>query len=233
MRKTFFFLLSHLAVFISGVLTTFFFIDCHSHVPPADPTLRAADQARILMTGDVSDTNSVAYTVDPSDQKTISFLPSSISLIEKNTSDNFSNPIPQEWEAPFFGVLQQTNLSLRNQGLIQLAVNTAARVPRIQAECLRHLTYSLSENDYPLFLFLIRHPALPTEIKASFFAETLNLHKESFAHWLANSFANDRNPRISAVARNYLEGVFLSATEMDSPPPKKEDEDVSFPQANP
>ena len=85
-----------------------------------------------------------------------------------------------------------------------MALNTAVHVPRIQAECVKHLTYSLSEEDYAQFLLLIRNPALPVDIKSEFLSDALRVRRSEFAFWLASSLANDPQVAIASLAKDYL-----------------------------
>jgi len=127
--------------------------------------------------------------------------PSSFALPPAN---DLSSPIPLEWEQPLFAILNRTNIALRNQGLVNMALNTAVHVPRIQAECVKHLTYSLSEEDYAQFLLLIRNPALPLDIKSEFLSDALRVRRSEFAFWLASSLANDPQVAIASLAKDYL-----------------------------
>ena len=145
---------------------------------------------------------------EPEDEGTESMVESSpqeqpVALIPAMSGD-LSNPIPLEWEKPLFAVLDQTNPVLRKQGLINMALNSAVHVPRIQAECVLHLAYSLSEEDYPQFLLIIRNPVLPTSIRSDFLARCLKTRRGEFAAWLAKSLVNDPQPEISSVALAYL-----------------------------
>ena len=131
-------------------------------------------------------------------------LEPSPSALTPTPANDLSSPIPLEWEQPLFAILNQTNPALRNQGLINMALNTALHFPRIQAECVKHLTYSLSEEDYAQFLLLIRNPALPVDIKSEFLSDTLRIRRSEFAFWLASSLANDPQVSVASLAKIYL-----------------------------
>lgn len=123
-----------------------------------------------------------------------------------------SGPIPLEWEDPLFAVLDTEDMDRRNSGLIQMATVTARQVPRVQAECLAHLTYGLEEKDYPQFLALIRNPGLPLESRMQFLEETLKIRRPEFSEWLAKNLANDPQPEISEAARRFLAEARTNAT---------------------
>jgi hypothetical protein len=124
--------------------------------------------------------------------------------MQPDPTDDFSEPIPEEWETPLFAVLQQTNMALRNQGLLNMAINSAAHVPRVQAECLKHLTYGLSDKDPNQFLTIIRNPALPIRLRKEFLEESLRIRQRELAHWLASTLAYESQHEISTLARYYL-----------------------------
>lgn len=169
------------------------------------PKKNAASQARAAEVSSLSQIE-VNSDLEPEYiQRTEEALldPSPLS-VAPTPANNFSAPVPLEWEQPLFAILNQTNPALRNQGLINMAINTAVHIPRIQAECVKHLTYSLSEEDYAQFLFLIRNPALPIDIKSEFLSDSLRIRRSEFAFWLASSLAHDPQVSIANLAKIYL-----------------------------
>ena len=115
-----------------------------------------------------------------------------------------SGPIPIEWEGPLFSVLEMEDMDRRNAGLIQMATVTARQVPRVQAECLAHLTYALEEKDYAQFLALIRNPSLPLGSRIQFLEETLKIRRPEFSEWLARNLVNQPEVEISQASRRFL-----------------------------
>lgn len=115
-----------------------------------------------------------------------------------------SGPLPVEWEDSLFAVLETKDMSMRNFGLIQLATVTARHVPRVQAECLAHLTYALEEKDYAQFLSLARNEALPLESRLQFLEETFRIRRLEFSVWVAQNLANDPHHEVAAVAKQFL-----------------------------
>ena len=124
--------------------------------------------------------------------------------MQPDPSDDFSEPVPEEWETPLFTVLQQTNMAVRNQGLLNMSITSAAHVPRVQAECLKHLTYGLSEKDPNQFLTIIRNPVLPIRLRQEFLEETLRIRRKELTHWLASTLAYENQPEIATTARAFL-----------------------------
>ena len=122
------------------------------------------------------------------------------------SAGDLSVPLPVEWEPQMFAALDQTNPIMRNQSLVHLAVTTAVHVPRVQAECLKHLAYSLSEEEFAQFLFLIRNPSLPISVKKEFLSDSLRIRRQEFALWLAKSVAHDPQSEIAELANRYLRG---------------------------
>jgi len=115
-----------------------------------------------------------------------------------------STPIPIEWEDSLFAVLETADMDRRNLGLIQLATGSAKLVPRIQAECLAHLTFGLQDKDYSQFLFLARNRDLPLESRLQFLEQTFEIRRPEFSEWLAKNLASDPQPEISLAARRFL-----------------------------
>lgn len=129
-----------------------------------------------------------------------------------------SEPVPVEWEKPLFAALELTDLGQRNQALIQLATVTARHVPRVQAECLVHLTYGLDEKNYKEFLALARNRDLPLESRVFFVRQTLEIRRPEFSQWLAQNLVNDPQDEISTTARKFL-------AELRSRPPESVEKD--------
>lgn len=115
-----------------------------------------------------------------------------------------SQPIPIEWENSLFAALELQDMGQRNQALIFLATVTARHVPRIQAECLAHLTFGLGEKDYAAFLALARNRELPLESRLNFVRKTLEIRRPEFSGWLAQNLVNDPQGELASLARNYL-----------------------------
>jgi len=115
-----------------------------------------------------------------------------------------AGPIPLEWEECLFGALDNTDIRQRNSALIQLATVTARKVPRVQAECLAHLTYSLSEADYAQFLSLAKNPSIPVESRVTFVEETFKIRRPEFSEWLAKNLLSQSQDDVSTLALKYL-----------------------------
>lgn len=123
-----------------------------------------------------------------------------------------TGPLPLEWEDPLFAVLDLKNMDQRNLALIQMATLTAKHVPRVQAECLAHLTFGLGEKDHAHFLSLARNEALPLESRLEFLEETFRIRRLEFSVWVAQNLANDPNYKVASVSRQFLADQKLRAT---------------------
>ena len=115
-----------------------------------------------------------------------------------------AGPIPLEWEGPLFAVLEVEDMDRRNFGLIQMATVTAKGVPRVQAECLAHLTFGLEEKDHSQFLMLARNRSLPLESRLQFLKETFEIRRPEFSEWLAKNLMGDPQKEISTAALHFL-----------------------------
>lgn len=120
-----------------------------------------------------------------------------------NTTDR-STPIPPAWESTLKAALWAQDSALRNSALIYLATVTAANVPRIQAECLAHLTYGLEESDIRQFLALANNPVLPLEARIAFVEKTLEIRTLEFSMWFAQEIINSGDATLSKICQDYL-----------------------------
>jgi len=120
-----------------------------------------------------------------------------------NTTDR-STPIPSAWEPALKAALGAEDPALRNLALVHLATATAAHVPRVQAECLAHLTYGLEETDFRQFLALANNPILPLETRAAFVETTLEIRTPEFSGWFAQQIVRDGDPALSKICQDYL-----------------------------
>lgn len=189
----------HLLSFTLGVVCSLFVFKLFDQTQHNQPPLNADTSMALDQEADLELESRKEETSEESllDRKPFIMAPVSASDI--------STPVPQVWEAPLLSILDQTNVAFRNQGLINLAIHTAAHVPRVQAECLLHLTYGLADWDYAQFLFLIRNPNLPLSIRSKFFQESLRIRRPEFAVWLAKSVVNEPETEIANQAIQFLQ----------------------------
>jgi len=186
--------------FFVGVVCTFFVLRGGDNVNRSSPDL-SADLDAVpppLMQTEIEPAPDDTALVDVSrpDHRQVVLTPV--------PANDVSTPIPAAWEQPLFSILYQTNAVLRNQGLIYMATSTALQVPRVQTECVRHLTYSLSEAEFAQFIFLANNPLLPIQTREDFLEKSLAIRRTAFSRWLATSLANSPEPSISALANKYL-----------------------------
>jgi hypothetical protein len=144
------------------------------------------------------------YLAEGSDDSKSNFSKSSEIALEVSDENDRTGAIPLEWEKPLFAILDQENMDLRNKGLIQLATVTAKHVPRVQAECLAHLTYSLGESDYKDYLSLARNDSLPIQSRVLFLEQTFEIRPPEFSLWLAQNLAKDTQGNIASLAKQFL-----------------------------
>jgi hypothetical protein len=144
------------------------------------------------------------FSKEVSDDSKSNFAKSSEIALEVSDENDRTGAIPLEWEKPLFAILDQENMDLRNKGLIQLATVTAKHVPRVQAECLAHLTYSLGETDYKDYLSLARNDSLPIQSRVLFLEQTFEIRPPEFSLWLAQNLAKDTQGNIASLAKQFL-----------------------------
>jgi len=144
------------------------------------------------------------FSKEVSDDSKSNFSKSSEIALEVSDENDRTGAIPLEWEKPLFAILDQENMDLRNKGLIQLATVTAKHVPRVQAECLAHLTYSLGESDYKDYLSLARNDSLPIQSRVLFLEQTFEIRPPEFSLWLAQNLAKDTQGNIASLAKQFL-----------------------------
>ena len=188
--------------FLLGIFATLLVVKTLSPGPAGEAVAVGVKSAPLTLgEPDVSDAAQEAPLSEPAKEGNI---PTPQISMQPDPSSAFSTPIPEEWETPLFAILQQTNMAVRNQGLLNMATTSAAHVPRVQAECLKHLTYGLSEKNPNDFLAIIRNPAIAIRLRQEFLKETLQIRRKEFTQWLATTLAYDSQPEIAAASRFYL-----------------------------
>ena len=121
-------------------------------------------------------------------------------------------PIPEEWEIPLMDALINQNQSSeeRAQGLIRIATVGACGVPRVQEECLKHLLYSLSDEDRELFKLLATDNSIPLGLRTAFLQQTLALRPQELGVWLSESLSTNKETSLVSITKNYLQEVALT-----------------------
>jgi len=117
--------------------------------------------------------------------------------------------VPEEWEAPLFGILLDTNggMDTRNARLLELATRNAIREPLVQQECLRHLLFGLSDDDGALFLAIATNPVVSLRMRSEFLKEALVLRPTQLGEWLSGQLGSHHEPEIRQLALRYLLGA--------------------------
>jgi len=184
--------------FLCGVILTVVVIQLiHPRTPPlpipAPPATEENEADPMLVT-------------EPTDPSPVSAPPimENPMAFEPVEDDLRAGPIPLEWDGPLFAVLELEDMDRRNFGLIQMATVTAKGVPRVQAECLAHLTFGLEEKDHAQFLMLARNRSLPLESRLQFLKETFEIRRPEFSEWLAKNLTGDPQKEISTAALDFL-----------------------------
>jgi hypothetical protein len=117
--------------------------------------------------------------------------------------------IPEEWESPLMDVLQneKQGKNERVRGLIYIATVSAKGVPSVQEECLKHLLYSLSDNDRDLFQLLSTSSSIPIEVRERFLQQTLDLRPQDLCIWLSESLIKNQDAALVQISQSYLKQV--------------------------
>ncbi|MFZ0435073.1 MAG: hypothetical protein WAL87_03755 [Chthoniobacterales bacterium] len=117
--------------------------------------------------------------------------------------------IPEEWESPLMDVLQNEKQgnNERVRGLIYIATVTARGVPSVQEECLKHLLYSLSDNDRDLFQLLSTTSSIPIEVRKRFLQQTLDLRPQDLCIWLSERLIKNQDAALVQIGQSYLKQV--------------------------
>jgi hypothetical protein len=95
----------------------------------------------------------------------------------------------------------------RAQGLIHMATVGACGVPRVQEECLKHLLYSLSDEDRELFKQLATDNSIPLGLRKAFLQQTLTLRPQELGVWLSESLRTNQETSLVSITQKYLQEV--------------------------
>jgi len=115
--------------------------------------------------------------------------------------------MPAKWEEPFFEIMDKEGQSMqeRNARLIEFATTTAAGVPPVQEECLRHLAYGLTSDQKDEFYKLATAPSIPLQLRKRFLDSVFDMgRKDKFIAWLCGSLRSHGDPELIALARSRI-----------------------------
>lgn len=93
----------------------------------------------------------------------------------------------------------------KNKRLIQIAVVEAQGVPGVQETCLRHLTFSLSNEEAGELLKLAANQNLPLSGRRYLVDKSLRIRSPEVAGWMAGQLIQHPEPEIAKLANQYLE----------------------------
>jgi hypothetical protein len=93
----------------------------------------------------------------------------------------------------------------KNQRLIQIAVVEAQGVPSVQETCLRHLTFSLSNEEAGELYKLAVNQSLPLSGRRYLVDKSLRIRSPEVAGWMAGQLVRHPEPEIAKLASRYLE----------------------------
>lgn len=121
--------------------------------------------------------------------------------------DQSVNSIPKEWEEPLMTILLDPRGSPQERclKLIDLATRKAKGVPVVQRECLKHLIYSLQDNDWNSFLFLSTNSAIPLPLRIQFVQEVTGIRPDDLSEWLCANLSQSPEAALAGFAKGYLE----------------------------
>jgi len=93
----------------------------------------------------------------------------------------------------------------KSQRLIQIAVVEAQGVPSVQETCLRHLTFSLSNEEAGELYKLAVNQSLPLSGRRYLVDKSLRIRSPEVAGWMAGQLVRHPEPEIAKLASRYLE----------------------------
>lgn len=100
------------------------------------------------------------------------------------------NPLPVEWEEPFFDILDNSkSREERNSRLYLFASTTAQSAPRVQEECLAHLSFGLIESEAEFALQILKDPRITESARVMMFENLDKVRSDQFIYFLVSDLA--------------------------------------------
>lgn len=125
-----------------------------------------------------------------------------------STEPKALTPIPLELENAIASILlEQQRMETRNLRLADLASNQAAGVPRVQQECLMHLSFSLPEQEPDTFFALCSSQKIPPELRREFLDRVLTIRPTTLCVPLCERILQHGDFGLAEIAQDYLETV--------------------------
>ena len=115
-------------------------------------------------------------------------------------------PIPQEWEAPLFAVLEidADRMPERNAALIAMATQNAIGVKRVQQECLDHLAFGLPDSEPTSFVALATDARIPVELRRDFVEKVLQMRPSEITDALCKALIFHHEKELSQISRGFI-----------------------------
>jgi len=100
------------------------------------------------------------------------------------------NPIPVEWEESFFDILDNSkNREERNSRLYLFASTTAQTSPRVQEECLAHLSFGIDESEKEFALQILKDLRISEGARLLMFENLGKVRSDEFIYFLASNIS--------------------------------------------
>jgi hypothetical protein len=121
-------------------------------------------------------------TESASAEKSLPVLPFTLS---ENDTDSLPNPLPAEWEDSFFDILNNSkSREERNSRLYLFASTTAQTSPRVQEECLAHLSFGLQNTDKEFALQILKDLRISESARLLMFKNIERIRPDEFVYFL-------------------------------------------------
>ena len=100
------------------------------------------------------------------------------------------NPLPVEWEEPFFDILDNSkSREDRNSRLYLFASTTAQTAPRVQEECLAHLSFGIDESEKEFALQILKDQRISESAKIFMFENLQRVRSDEFIYYLSSELS--------------------------------------------
>lgn len=110
--------------------------------------------------------------------------------ISASATDAPPNPLPIEWEEPFFDILDNSkSRKERNSRLYLFASTTAQTSPRVQEECLAHLSFGIDESEKEFALQILKDLRISEGARLLMFENLGKVRSDEFIYFLASNIS--------------------------------------------
>lgn len=121
-------------------------------------------------------------------------------------TENQPNLLPLEMEEPFFDILDNSkSREERNSRLYLFATTTAQNSPRVQEECLAHLSFGINENEKELALQILKDLRISEAARMLMFNNFQKVRTDEFIFFLASRLSQSMpKSRLTETAQKIL-----------------------------